>query len=315
MNRFFVFSLAVAALAVTLQSCMKNDVMDTSTIASNNDASIQQYIKQNSGTAANPISYSSSPNGTGLYYAILKANPAGKKSSTGEEVSFSYTLYNLNNQALDSSKSSSLPYFVYGLNSLLPGLQEGLALMREGEKARFLLPSYLAYGTQAQTAFTLPANSPVRFDIVLVASRDEERQISDYISSTALASSLSLTAPPTNVQKSTSGLRLIKTVTKPSGASITSGQSVTLNYAGQTLRATTPFDKSTDGTFAFTLGRNQLIPGFEEGVLQMRIGEKATLVFPSSIGYGTNGVRNSSGVYVILPYSPLRFDIEVLNAK
>jgi FKBP-type peptidyl-prolyl cis-trans isomerase len=310
MKRFLVYSLLAALTSTGLQSCLKSNEVDSVQVATDNDAAIKQYVAQNSGTA----SYSASPNGTGLYYAILKANPNGKKPSTGEEVTFSYTLYNLTNQALDSSKAASLPYFVYGLNSLLPGLQEGLSLIREGEKARFLLPSYLAYGSQAQTAFNLPANSPVRFDIELVRSRNEEQQISDYVASTALATSLSATTP-LNVVRSTSGLRLIKTLSKPTGASITSGQSVTVNYSGQTLRATAPFDKSSDGSFGFTLGRNQLIAGFEEGVLQMRIGEKATVVFPSSIGYGTTGQRNASGVYVILPYSPLRFDIEVVNAK
>lgn len=313
MNRFFVFSLTAAVLAAGLQSCTQGDVVDSGAAASSNDAEIKQYISQNPGTVTSPISYST--NGTGMYYAVTKANPTGKRSSTGEEVTFAYTLYTLQNQALDSSKAASLPFFTFGLNSLLPGLQEGLAILREGERARLLIPSYLAYGSQAQTAFNLPANSPIRIDVELIRSRTEEEQITEYVSSTALASSLSLTAPPTNVQKSTSGLRLIKTVTKPGGATISPGQSVTVNYAGQTLRATTPFDKSSDGTFAFTLGRNQLIPGFEEGVLQLRIGEKATLVFPSAIGYGTNGARNSNGQYVILPYAPLRFDIEVLNAK
>lgn len=312
MNRFFVFPLA-AVLAMSLQSCLQGDMVDSATAATDNDAAIKQYVSQNTGSATNPISYSAT--GSGLYYAILKANPSGKRASTGDEVTFAYTIYKLDNTALDSSKSANMPYFVQGLNSLLPGLQEGMALLRAGEKARLLLPSYLAYGSQAQDALKLPANSPVRFDVEMVRVRSEEDQIADYVVSPGLAASLSLTTPPTNVLKSTSGLRVIKTLTNPTGATISSGQSVTVNYAGQTLRATTPFDKSSDGTFSFTLGRNQLIPGFEEGVLQMRVGEKATLVFPSSIGYGINGAKNSSGQYVILPYAPLRFDIEVLNAK
>lgn len=313
MKRFLIFSLAAAMMTISLQSCTQNEVVDSSAAGAENDAAIKQYISQNPGTATAPLSYTT--NGTGMYYAVTKRNPTGKRCSVGEEVTFGYTLYTLQNQALDSSKVANLPFFTFGLNSLLPGLQEGIASLREGEKARLLIPSYLAYGNQAQTTFSLPANSPIRIDVELVRSRTEEEQLTEYISSTVLITSLSLTAAPTNIQKSTSGLRLIKTVSKPTGATISPGQSVTVNYAGQTLRATAPFDKSTDGSFAFTLGRNQLIPGFEEGVLQLRIGEKATLIFPSAIGYGTNGARNSNGQYVILPYAPLRFDIEVLNAK
>lgn len=311
MKRFLIFSLAAAVMTAGLQSCTQNEVMDSSAGGAENDAAIKQYISQNPGTATAPLSYTT--NGTGMYYAIVKANPTGKRPLVGDEVTYSYTLYNLQNKVLDSSRSANLPFFTFGLNLLLPGLQEGLSLLREGERARLLIPSYLAFGSQAQTVLQLPANSPIRFDIGVVRSRTEDEQITEYVSSTALSSSLSLTAPPTAVQKLTSGLRLIKTVTNPTGATISSGQSVTVNYAGQTLRATAPFDKNSNVPFA--LGQNRLIAGFEEGILQLRVGEKATLVFPSAIGYGTKGVQNSNGAYVILPYAPLRFDIEVLNAK
>ena len=50
-----------------------------------------------------------------------------------------------------------------------------------------------------------------------------------------------------------------------------------------------------------------LIAGFEEGVLKMRVGEKAALILPSKIAYGVNG--NST----IPPYSPLYFEVEIVG--
>lgn len=308
MNRFFVFPLVALLCSIGLISCMSNDFVDSNQVAADNDASIRQYITKQS----NATSYSMSA--SGLHYVILNPTPTSKLPSVGEEVTFSYVLYNLADQALDSSKASQLPSFTFGLNVLLPGLQEGLSYMRVGETARLLIPSHLAYGSQGQTSPPVAGNTPIRLDVKLVSSLTEEQQITNYLSSTALTSSLSLTAPPTAVQTPT-GLRIIKTVTNPTGASITAGQSVTLNYSGLGLRSLTPFDKVTDGSFSFVVGRDQFIAGFTEGVLQMRVGEKATIIFPSSLGYGTQGSRNASGQFVILPYSPLRFDISVLGAK
>jgi FKBP-type peptidyl-prolyl cis-trans isomerase len=57
----------------------------------------------------------------------------------------------------------------------------------------------------------------------------------------------------------------------------------------------------------FVPGTGNLIPGFEEGILKMRVGEKAALVLPSKIAYGTNG--NST----IPPNSPLYFEVEVVG--
>ena len=51
-----------------------------------------------------------------------------------------------------------------------------------------------------------------------------------------------------------------------------------------------------------------VIAGFDEGIMKMRVGEKAALIIPSKIGYGTNG----SGT--IPPNSPLYFEVEVVGA-
>jgi FKBP-type peptidyl-prolyl cis-trans isomerase len=58
------------------------------------------------------------------------------------------------------------------------------------------------------------------------------------------------------------------------------------------------------------IGGKQVVSGFENGLTKLRVGEKALLIFPSAIGYGTTG----SGA-TIQPYSPLLFDIEVLKVN
>ena len=234
---------------------------------------------------------------TGLFYAITTANPTGKLPSLGEEVMFSYKLSTLNGVKVDSTTTPA--YYPIGLGALLPGLEEGLSLMHEGETAILLIPSALAYGDQAQAK--VPANSVVRFDVQLQRSRSEDEQINDYITDKKF----------TTTELSTTGLRVIKTQPNPSGAALISGQTIVVNYAGRTIRGLKDFDS---GSLTMQLGLRQVVSGFEEGVSKLRVGEKATIIFPSALGYGSSG-RATNGVYVILPYAPLIFDIEIVSAK
>jgi len=60
----------------------------------------------------------------------------------------------------------------------------------------------------------------------------------------------------------------------------------------------------------FTIGLKQVIKGFEEGVMQMQVGEKRRLFIPADLGYGPRGV----GLF-IPPNSDLIFDVELLAMK
>lgn len=272
-----------------LNACNFDKVDSSQTVYNQNLDQIQTYVASNKITG--------SQTSTGLYYSITKANPTGKLPALGEEVMFSYKLSLLNGSFVDSTTTPA--YYPIGLGALLPGLEEGLSLMHEGETAILLVPAILAYGDQAQAK--VPANSVIRFDVNLIRTRTENQQIADYIADKKW----------TVTDTSATGLRIVKTLSNPSGATLTSGQSVTVNYSGRTPRATKDFDT---GTLAIQLGLRQVIPGFEDGVAKLRVGEKATILFPSSQGYGSAG-RTNNGVYVILPYSPLIFDIEVVGAK
>jgi FKBP-type peptidyl-prolyl cis-trans isomerase len=124
----------------------------------------------------------------------------------------------------------------------------------------------------------------------------EEEQIENYIKSKNL----------TITEKTASGLRYILTKANPTGANLKTSQIVSVKYAGRLLS-----DKSFDsGTFSFNLGLGQVITGFDEGIAKMKVGEKATLIFPSSLGYGSRGAGSD-----IPGNSPLVFDIEVISAK
>ena len=112
-------------------------------------------------------------------------------------------------------------------------------------------------------------------------------------------------------------MRFIRTSAPVSAtvAAPTAGQTLAIKYSGRQLRAATAFDSTTGPeTREFVLGQNKNIKGFEEGLSKLKVGEKATIIFPSSLGYSTQGVVQNSR-YVIPPYAPLRFDLELISVK
>ncbi|MCF6184979.1 MAG: FKBP-type peptidyl-prolyl cis-trans isomerase, partial [Bacteroidales bacterium] len=71
------------------------------------------------------------------------------------------------------------------------------------------------------------------------------------------------------------------------------------------------FDSSYDRNepFEFTLGRGQVIKGWDEGISYMKKGGKATLIMPSSLAYGASGAGS------IPPYTSLIFEVELIDVK
>jgi FKBP-type peptidyl-prolyl cis-trans isomerase len=86
------------------------------------------------------------------------------------------------------------------------------------------------------------------------------------------------------------------------------GDKLTVDYVG-TLEDGTKFDSSIDrGTpFSFTLGEGRVIQGWEQGMLNMKVGEKRKLTIPYSLGYG------ESGYGPIPPKATLIFEVDLLK--
>ena len=117
---------------------------------------------------------------------------------------------------------------------------------------------------------------------------------------------------------------MTETVTLPSGVQYTDstvgegaqpkpGQTVTVHYTGWLDDSGKPgkkFDSSVDRgqPFQFTIGVQQVIAGWDEGVSTMQVGGKRTLIIPASSGYGARGAGG-----VIPPNATLIFDVELLG--
>lgn len=115
-------------------------------------------------------------------------------------------------------------------------------------------------------------------------------------------------------QTTTSGLAY-EVVKEGTGVAPQRGQHVTVHYTGWLDDAGKPgkkFDSSVDRgqPFVFVIGVGQVIKGWDEGVMLMKVGEKRRLIIPANLGYGAHGAGG-----VIPPNATLIFDVELLDVK
>lgn len=99
------------------------------------------------------------------------------------------------------------------------------------------------------------------------------------------------------------------------GAEASSGQFVSVNYTGWLYNSTAPdkkgaqFDASQAGQpFVFWLGTGQVIAGWDQGVVGMKVGGQRRLIIPSDLAYGRTGAAPA-----IPPNATLVFDIELVS--
>ena len=124
-------------------------------------------------------------------------------------------------------------------------------------------------------------------------------------------------------EKSPSGLQVVTTI-EGKGTQAIAGDSVEVNYTGKLVSGKV-FDTSLEevakkeniynparapySTLKLVVGRGNVIPGFDEGILKMKEGGKSTLIIPSSLGYGEQGMQGG----MIGPFTPLVFEIELVK--
>jgi peptidyl-prolyl cis-trans isomerase A (cyclophilin A) len=105
---------------------------------------------------------------SGLRYQILQKGD-GKKATKGAGVSVHYKGQLLDGTVFDSSYKRKEPIdFNVGLGQVIAGWDEGIQLLQVGDKARFVIPSNLAYGS-AGAGGVIPPNATLIFDVELMA--------------------------------------------------------------------------------------------------------------------------------------------------
>jgi FKBP-type peptidyl-prolyl cis-trans isomerase len=139
--------------------------------------------------------------------------------------------------------------------------------------------------------------------------RLEEERLKRFIAGLALMA-LAGCGGDNGTEPTTGGTLLTEDLVVGTGATAVNGDSVTVHYIG-TLTNGQKFDSSYDRgqpIGPFRVGAGQVIPGFEQGIVGMRIGGKRRITIPPSLGYANNPPPGSG----IPANSTLIFDVDLV---
>lgn len=230
---------------------------------------------------------------SGFSYLVTHKG-SGKLPAINDLVFVHYTLMLEDSTVVDSSIERGEPiYFKIGAGQVIKGWDIAMTLLRKGDKAVLVIPPELGYGDQPMAS--IPANSTLIFnvEIVDVIPAPEPFLVTE------------------NVQKrsTTSGVDYA-IIEKGSGIKLQSGMRVKVHYSGF-FTDLTLFDSSHERgqPIEIVLGRGMVIRGWEEGLKQLSVGDKARLWIPYRLAYGEQG-RGP-----IPPRADLIFDVEIVSAE
>ncbi|MFZ4506206.1 MAG: FKBP-type peptidyl-prolyl cis-trans isomerase [Fimbriimonas sp.] len=197
----------------------------------------------------------------------------GPGATDGDYLTMDYKGTLTNGTQFDASTGGAPFKFMLGASMVIKGWDKGVLGMKVGGTRKLVIPAELGYGAQATGS--IPANSTLVFEITL-------RKIE----------------------------RATFTVLKPGkGPSAAFGDSLLVHYKGSLKDGGKQFDSSYERGQPFPVDLpGRVIPGFTQGLLGIKQGEKRRVTIPASLGYGERGAGG-----VIPPNADLIFELEAVQ--
>lgn len=229
---------------------------------------------------------------SGLEYVIIKKGK-GEKTQRGYRIYLNYTTRIKPDSVFDSNTGAGKPYsFILGQEDVLKGWDEGISLLSVGDSAWFRIPPALAYGEKKLGS--IAANTTLLLEVKILK---EEQAFYNLLGKDTIIY-------PSELKKIL--------ISNGTGKTAKAFNNVTMQFTGYIIDKKghkRVFQSSlTNSTLAiFQLGTGRMVKGLDEGIATMKVGEKATFIVPSALGFG----KEISGI--IPGNSTLYFDIELLN--
>jgi FKBP-type peptidyl-prolyl cis-trans isomerase len=199
-------------------------------------------------------------------------------------------------------------------------INHALMFMHEGDSMAFLIDAVDYFNLDAEETVPefIQKGDKLRFDIRLTDVKsmkelEQERRLVQISGVKREEIALKHFLKRSGIADSAAMDRVyVKTLRKGTGAKPKAGDRVAIDYFAYFVDGT-PFNNTYERgqTFDFVVGNEKVLEGLERGVMQMKVGEKATIVIPSPLAYGDEGMPEAK----IAPFTTLVFDVELKKIK
>jgi peptidylprolyl isomerase len=232
---------------------------------------------------------------TGLQYLEL-VKGSGRSPADGDLITMYLTGSLPDGTEFTNTSAQEEPITaVYGREQLLPGWEEGLALMNAGGKAKMVLPPELAFGEQGYGM--IPPNSQIILEVELLSVETPPQPT---------------TVSEDELTATDSGLKYAD-LTEGTGAEVEQNSIVSTHFTIWVQgEKEDDFVFTSDGNdpITFVVGRGDAVfPGWDEGVLSMKQGGKRLLVIPPNLAFGETGGNG------IPPNATLVMEVELVDVR
>jgi FKBP-type peptidyl-prolyl cis-trans isomerase FkpA len=265
---------------------------------------------------------------SGLEYQIAKDSVGDVYPEKGGFITFWFEIKNDKDSTIDSQFADPNPVGIPTPEVLhKPSIEEGFWLLTEGDSAIFVLnadslytntfrrplPPGITAGSNLKMIVRMGKVYTKKFVDSVMAAQEQQQQLQmvedDAVyKKDSVAIQNYLTKNKLKGQATIGGAYVVKLKeNKATDIFIAPGDSIQTTYVGKLLIEGTEFDKSKAGDyFTFVVGMGQVIKGWDQGFQKLKRGEKALLIIPSRLAYGSRGAGGA-----IPPNAPLLFEVEV----
>jgi FKBP-type peptidyl-prolyl cis-trans isomerase FkpA len=255
---------------------------------------------------------------SGLKYQLFEHDDDARKAKLGDIMTFHFVLRNGADSTLrDTYKEGTPQKMVLQAPQYKGSFEEGLALLADGDSAKITISADTLFAKIGQPMPPMiKKGSELSFTVkvmsVLTSEEFQKQQSEAGVKQKAIDNKTIEDFVAKNnwkgkARKTASGLYYVP-LTEGSGASPAAGDNVKVHYTGKFLDGK-EFDSSKNQGKPLDLqvGAGMVIPGWEEGIMLMKKGEKGVLIIPSGLAYGPEAYGPIPG------NSVLQFEMELID--
>ena len=258
--------------------------------------------------------------GTGALYTKTLIQGTGTTLTKSDAMAANFVLYfwDGTSSSLKANTFTSNPTVIGG--TMLPGLESALIGQKVGSRVLAVIPPAQGYGTSGNSQLGITGSTTLVFVIDVLKAYSNTAgatgtQVSNGGGTLPTITAKAGAAPTLTFPSSSppSGL-VTKTLVKGNGPQVVKGEYVIAQYVGYIWRTKKVFGSSwsSGSPFGFTIGASpeQVIPGWDKGLVGQTVGSRVMLSIPPAQGYGKTGASQAG----IKGTDTLLFVVDIIDA-